>query len=170
MPKYGLLLSGGIDSLVLQHMYPDAVRYHFSHPSDADLSGQDSVETIDISSYSNDEKHVGMQVKTTSLLADSDRGLDNIYYGYHLPYSQLDGMVGAGTEGTNDLLKPLAALNWQKHDVIRYASQNNIDLRNTISCLHERTHAGCGVCYQCLEKQIALQKLDSEGFDYSNVI
>ena len=170
MAKYGLLLSGGIDSLVLQHMYPDAVKYHFTHPSDADLTGQDGVEVIDISSYTSDKKHEGMQIKTAELLADSDRGLDNIYYGYHLPYSELDGMIGSGVEGTNDLLKPLAALNWYKHDVIKYASENNINLKNAISCLHERTHIGCGVCYQCLERKIALEKLDSAGFDYSNVI
>ena len=168
MPKYGLLLSGGIDSLVLQHMYPHAVRYHFSHPSDADLSLQDSVETIDISSYSSDTKHEGMRAKTIELLADSSLGLDNIMYGYHQSYSQLDSLPGAPIEGVNDLLKPLESM--YKDDVIKYASQNNIDLRNTVSCLHERTHTGCGVCYQCREKEIALSLLDSEGFDYSNVI
>merc|ERR1711991_189609 len=61
-----------------------------------------------------------------------------------------------------------------KHDIIKYASQNNIDLRDCISCLSVSETVGsgnaCGECYQCRELEIAKQRLDAEGFDYSNVL
>jgi 7-cyano-7-deazaguanine synthase in queuosine biosynthesis len=166
MPTYGLLISGGIDSKVLAHMYPDAIKYHYLHQSDVDMSGDSGVTSFDISSY--DQKHEGMGAKTVALLADANEGLDNIMYGVHLRYDEIADLPSAPIEGTNTLLKPLE--NMYKHDIIKYAANNNIDLRDTVSCLNEQTHTGCGYCYQCREKSIALEKLDSEGFDYSNVI
>lgn len=166
MPTYGLLVSGGIDSKCLKHMYPDAIKYHYINSEDVDQSTDSDVTGIDISSYS--EKHTGMQAKTVELLDDSDLGLDNIIYGYHTPYTSLSSLPDAPTEGTNDLIKPFE--NWYKHDIIKYAVDNNIDLRDCVSCLNEKTHAGCGTCYQCQERAMALSILDSEGYNYSSVI
>lgn len=166
MPNYGLLYSGGIDSKVCRHMYPDAKLYHYNWPDDKDFTDDAEVEVIDISSYSN--KAEGMTANTIALLEDATLGLDNIILGINRPYDELMDLPDAPQQGTNSLVKPLE--NLQKHEVIKYASENNIDLTDTISCLRVLTHEGCGECYQCIEKKKALAILDDEGFDYSNVI
>lgn len=176
--KYGLLLSGGIDSRVIRHMYPDAYAIHYQFPIGGEFmptpSGVDKV--IDISSY--EHKHEGMTANTIALLADSSLGLDNIVYGVMKEYPELSNLPDAPVEGENDLIKPLK--DWYKHDIIKYASENNIDLSDTVSCLKVNNHQGCwpddwgplpdDACYQCKEIQIALDKLDEMGFDYTNVI
>jgi len=165
MPNYGLLLSGGIDSKVCRHMYPDAQIFHYRTEHDLDMTG-DGVTVIDIRGES--DKSEAMRRETIGLLDDSDLGLDNIIYGFQLVYDHLSDRSDAPNESANDLIKPLEDM--YKHEVIKYASNNNIDLRDTISCLNELTHEGCDSCYQCLERSHALSLLDSEGFDYSNVI
>lgn len=181
MPNYALLISGGIDSRVLRHMYPDAYTVHYQFPIGDGIppvpEGTDRV--IDISSY--EHKHEGMSANTLNLLADSDLALDNVIYGLNREYPELSDLGDAPVEGENDLIKPLE--NWYKHDIIRYASENNIDLSDTVSCLMRNDHQGCWpddwgplkpitehACYQCQEIQMALDKLDSDGFDYTNVI
>lgn len=168
MPNYGLLVSGGIDSKCLKHMYPDAYTVYYQFPiGDGVPPTPPNIDrVIDISSYAH--KHEGMTVKTAELLDDISLGLDNIIYGYHTPYASLSLLPDAPTEGTNNLIKPFE--NWYKHDIIKYAVENNIDLRDCVSCLIEQTHAGCGACYQCQERAMALSVLDSEGYDYSSVI
>lgn len=167
MPKYGLLFSNGIDSKCLTHMYPDAIKIHYTNPGDIDVSKIfPDVIVRDISTY--DQVHEGMGARTEELLEDTSLGLDNIIYGYHQPYAPLLSLPDAGTEGTNDLIKPFE--NWFKHDIIKYAVENNIDLRDCISCTSEHTHTGCGLCYSCQERAMALSILDSEGYDYSSVI
>ena len=165
MPNYGLLISGGIDSKVCQHMYPDATLFHYRTDADKDMSGP-GVTTFDMRGAPN--KANAMTAKTIELLADSALGLDNIIFGKQKGYDHLSTMDDAPEEGTNTLITPLSDM--YKHEVIKYASENNIDLTDTVSCLTELTHTGCGVCYQCMERAHALSLLDSDGFDYSNVI
>jgi len=165
MPNYGLLISGGIDSKVCQHMYPDAKLFHYRTDADKDMSGISGVTTFDLRDAPN--KANAMTAKTIELIADNP-DLDNFIFGKQKGYEHLSSMDDAPEEGTNTLITPLADM--YKHEVIKYASENNIPLTDTISCLTQLTHSGCGACYQCMEKQHALKLLDSDGFDYSNVI
>lgn len=166
MSKIGLLISGGIDSRVLRHMKPDYPRIHFSNPDD--VYEDDSAIFVDISSYS--DKAEGMMAEAQRLKDEQD--FTNFCYGYHQKYQELNDVRGWTSEEDKPAEQPLRE--WYKHDIIRYASENNIDLRDCISCLDVRATVSsgdaCGECYQCRQIEVAKQRLDSDGFDYSNVI
>ena len=161
-----LLVSGGIDSKVLEHMRPDYDRIHFIFDCPDRYSG--SATLIDIRTYS--EKGEGMLAECQRLIDNGD--YTSICYGYHAKYPEIADVWGNTPDEADRGEQPLRDM--YKHDIIKYASQNNIDLRDCISCLSVSETVGsgnaCGECYQCRELEIAKQRLGAEGFDYSNVL
>ena len=161
-----LLVSGGIDSKVLEHMRPDYDRIHFTFDCPDRYSG--SATLIDITTYP--EKGEGMLAECIKLVDNGD--YTNICYGYHAKNPEIDNVWGNTPDEADRGEQPLRE--WYKHDIIKYASENNIDLKDCISCLSVSEAVGsgnaCGECYQCKEIEVAKQRLDSDGFDYSNVL
>ena len=117
------------------------------------------------------DKAEGMLAECNRLVKiDSD--YSNICYGYHAKYPEIASVWGNTPDEEERGEQPLR--NLYKHDIIKYASQNNINLRDCISCLSVSETVGsgnaCGECYQCKELEVAKRLLDSDGFDYSNVL
>ena len=83
-----LLVSGGIDSKVLEHMRPDYDRIHFIFDCPDRYSG--SATLIDIRTYS--EKGEGMLAECQRLIDNGD--YTSICYGYHAKYPEIADVWG----------------------------------------------------------------------------
>ena len=163
--KVGIIMSGGIDSLVLYHLLDDPLVFNIKREDGFDgaervrkLTGKEVIE-VEEQSTEHDKR-----VWYTSNRIIEEYDLDQLYNGsnmippIHLFPEFKDGYADRPWKNPDPfMVVPFQML--YKYHIISFAKMMNIDLSNTLSCI-SNTEEACGVCWHCRERQWGFDNAD----------
>jgi hypothetical protein len=166
--KIAILMSGGIDSLVLYHLIQSHDPAVYTIDREDGFDDPSRVESL-ISKKVNrfKETTLNTDLRVREAIYEIQKDYDQLYIGInHTPPSYYFPELKDGApyrpwriQDNDKLIAPF--LHLYKYHIIDLANQLNIDLSGTLSCLTDNT-TECKECWQCREKIWGYEQLKGD--------